>query len=482
MKLSEYATYDALALAELVAKKQISVQELSQVGKKAVDTLNSKINAVVESWDGELDPHADKRSVLYGVPFLIKDLAITMKGKRYELGSKLAQDMVMDADSTLMRYYQEAGLVTLGRTTTSEFAISTTTEARCVGPTLNPWNPAFNAGGSTGGSAAAVAAGMVPVAHATDGGGSIRVPAAVNGLFGLKPTRGRVSSGPLQDEVWSGLLAHLGVSRSVRDSAALLDAISRPGIGEPYYTAAPPYSFLSAVKKNPGALRIGLMLDPPSGDKTQSTIAAKAIDMASVLESLGHQVEPLQFDSGVSWEAFVHANAQFWNVNTAAWIDSIAAVTGRPVNEEYLELATLAAYAYGKKITGIDILGAIAVRNTVSRNLGAYFQKYDVLMTPTVPTLPMKVGEYNKAQDHVDGLGWIAHVFKQAPFAALANISGSPSMSVPAGQDMATSLPIGMMFTAAYGQECLLFGLAGQLEQALPWSDQHPQVWVGKLD
>lgn len=303
----------------------------------------------------------------------------------------------------------------------------------------------------------------------------------MNGLFGLKPTRGRVSSGPQQDEVWSGLLAHLGVSRSVRDSAALLDAISRPGIGEPYYTAAPPQSFLSAVKKNPGSLRIGLMMDPPSGDKTQSAIAAKAIDMASVLESLGHQVEPLVFDSGVSWEAFVHANAQFWNVNTAAWIDSIAAATGRPVNEEYLEQATLAAYAYGKKISGIDILGAIAVRNTVSRNLGAYFQKYDVLMTPTVPTLPMKVGEYNKVQDQVDGLGWIAHVFRQAPFAALANISGSPSMSVPAGQDVATSLPIGMMFTAGYGQECLLFGLAGQLEQALPWADQHPQVWVGKL-
>lgn len=458
MKLSEYATYDALALAELVAKKQISVQELSQVGKKAVDTLNIKINAVVESWDGEIDPHADRDSVLYGVPFLIKDLAITMKGKRYELGSKLAQDMVMDADSTLMSLYKEAGLVTLGRTTTSEFAISTTTEARCVGPTLNPWNPDFNAGGS------------------------IRVPAAVNGLFGLKPTRGRVSSGPQQDEVWSGLLAHLGVSRSVRDSAALLDAISRPGIGEPYYTAAPSQSFLSAVKKNPGSLRIGLMMDPPSGDKTQSAIAAKAIDMASVLESLGHQVEPLVFDSGVSWEAFVHANAQFWNVNTAAWIDSIAAATGRPVNEEYLEQATLAAYAYGKKISGIDILGAIAVRNTVSRNLGAYFQKYDVLMTPTVPTLPMKVGEYNKVQDQVDGLGWIAHVFRQAPFAALANISGSPSMSVPAGQDVATSLPIGMMFTAGYGQECLLFGLAGQLEQALPWADQHPQVWAGKLD
>ncbi|MFC3864264.1 amidase [Alcaligenes aquatilis] len=458
MKLSEYATYDALALAELVAKKHISVQELSQVGKKAVDALNSKINAVVESWDGEIDPHADRDSVLYGVPFLIKDLAITMKGKRYELGSKLAQGMVMDADSTLMSLYKEAGLVTLGRTTTSEFAISTTTEARCVGPTLNPWNPAFNAGGS------------------------IRVPAAVNGLFGLKPTRGRVSSGPLQDEVWSGLLAHLGVSRSVRDSAALLDAISRPGIGEPYYTAAPPQTFLSAVKKNPGALRIGLMMDPPSGDKTESVIAGKAIDMASVLESLGHQVESLVFDCGVSWEAFVHANAQFWNVNTAAWIDSIAAATGRPVNEVYLEQATLAAYAYGKKISGIDLLGAIAVRNTVSRNLGAYFQKYDVLMTPTVPALPMRVGEYNQIQDQVDGLGWIAHVFKQAPFAALANISGSPSMSVPAGQDVATSLPIGMMFTAAYGQECLLFGLAGQLEQALPWSDQHPQVWVGKLD
>src|SRR5690606_16062893 len=190
-----------------------------------------------------------------------------------------------------------------------------------------------------------------------------------------------------------------------------------PGIGEPYYTAAPPQTFLSAVKKNPGSLRIGLMMDPPSGDKTQSVIAAKAIDMASVLGSLCHRVESLVFDSGVSWEAFVHANALFWNVNTAAWIDSIAALTGRPVNEEYLEQATLAAYAYGEKRSGIDIQGVSAVGHTVSRNLGAYFQKYDVLMTPNVPTLPMKVEEYNKVQDQVDGLGWIAHVFKQAPFA-----------------------------------------------------------------
>jgi len=181
----------------------------------------------------------------------------------------------------------------------------------------------------------------------------------------------------------------------------------------------------------------------------------------------------------VSWEAFVFANAQFWNVNTAVWIDNVAAITGRLINEENLEAATIAAYQYGKKISGIDILKAISIRNIVSRKLDRYFEKYDILMTPTIAKLPLKIGEYNKVQNDVDGLGWINHVFSQSPFTAIANISGLPSMPVPASFDSNTNLPIGVMFTAGFSLDAKLFSLAGQLESAAPWVHLRPQIWAG---
>lgn len=402
-----------------------------------------------------------------------------MAGRKNELGSKLAEGLVMEADSTLMTNFKNAGLVTLGRTTTPEFAISTTTEAKCVGPSRNPWNLDYNCGGSTGGAGAAVAAGMVPLAHATDGGGSIRVPASVNGVFGLKPTRGRVSNGPALDEVWSGLVSQSGVSRTVRDSASMLDAICIPGIGEPYYTVPPQESFLKSASKDPKRLKIGLMIDPPNGAKTNGVVSDIVDKTAKLLEGLGHAVGPVTFMSGVSWEAFVHANAQFWTLNTAAWVEFIASITGRPINEEFLEKATLVTHKYGMAVSGMDVLGALGTRNTVTRALGRYFQTYDVLMTPTVPELPLKIGEYNAAENEVDGLGWVSHVFSQSPFTALANIAGVPSMSVPAGFDEATDLPVGAMFTAGFGNDGTLFSLAGQIERAAPWIGRVPRVWAG---
>lgn len=480
MKAQEYVKYDGIGLAELIAKGEVSVSEVADAATAAINATNPEILAVVESWNGEVPSEARKESPLYGVPFLIKDLAVVMNGKKNELGSKLAEGLVMDFDSTLMTRYKQAGLVTLGRTTTPEFAISTTSEARFVGPSRNPWNLDYNCGGSTGGSASAVAAGMVPLSHATDGGGSIRVPASVNGIFGLKPTRGRVSNGPHIDEVWSGLVSQLGLSRTVRDSAAMLDAISIPAVGEPYYTALPAESFLSSASKDPKALKIGLMIEPTNGGKTNPVVANAVSKTAKLLESLGHKVEAVKFDSGVGWEAFVHANAQFWTLNTASWVEFIASITGRPINEEYLERATLVVHEYGMKVSGMDIMGALATRNTVSRNLGAYFEKYDVLMTPTAPDLPLKIGQYNLIQDEVDGLGWINHVFTQSPFTALANIAGTPSMSVPSGYDEATKLPIGAMYTAKFGTDSTLFSLAGQIERAAPWVGRTPQVWAGK--
>lgn len=480
MDRQDYVKYDGIGLAELISRGEVTAAEVCAAAVEAIESTNPAINAVVEKWDHEVSAAAGGDGPLHGVPFLIKDLAITMAGKKNELGSRIAEGLVVGADSTLMQRFREAGLVTIGRTTTPEFAISTTSEARFGGPSRNPWNPDHSCGGSSGGAGAAVAAGMVPLAHATDGGGSIRVPAAVNGIFGLKPTRGRVSNGPFVDEVWSGLAVQLGVSRTVRDTAALLDSVSKPAVGEPYYIAAPEQSFLSYVNKEPKRLKIGLMMDPLNGTQTSAAVASAVRNAALVCENLGHVVEPVRMDVGLSWEAFVHANAQFWTLNTAAWIDYIVSLTGKAVNSDNLEAATLATYKYGQSVSGMDMLGALAARNTVTRAVGAYFEGHDILLTPTLSNLPLKIGEYNAVQDTVDGLGWVSHVFAQSPFTALANVAGIPSMTVPAGQDVATSLPIGAMYCASFGNEALLLGLAGQIERAAPWAARIPQVWAGR--
>lgn len=483
MNLNEYSSHDALGLAALIAKGDVAAHEVTAAALAACQQVNPHINAVVEPWPDEvvMPRHAQAENAAFsGVPFLIKDLGATRAGRASELGSRIAAGLVAPADSTLMTRFRQSGLIPMGRTTTPEFAISTTTESIATGPTRNPWDVRRSVGGSSGGSAAAVAAGIVPFAHATDGGGSIRVPAAANGLFGMKPTRGRVSNGPFVDEIWSGLAVQFGLSRTVRDSAALLDAVHGGGTGEPYYIPSPTNTFLSALDADLQPLRIGLMLHPLNGTRTSPAVADQICQIAKLCESLGHDVVDVQLDPGVSWEAFVHANAQFFGVNTAAWINLVARLTGRKPDRDVLEPATAAVYALGQGITGLDLLGALDIRNTVTRALGAYFEHYDVLLTPTLPHLPPLIGEYNTGQEHLDGLAWVERVFGYSPFTAVANVAGIPAMSMPLSVDPSTGMPVGSHFVAGFGQEALLFGLAGQLEDALPWIGRQPSVWAGK--
>ncbi|WP_349606372.1 amidase [Cupriavidus sp. DF5525] len=480
MKLAEYASFDGVGLHNLISRGEVSAAEVASAALNALEAVNPEINAVIEHWPAEEDPTGCAgNGPLSGVPFLIKDLGVAMKGRRCELGSRMAQGLVAREDSNLMGRFRQAGLVTLGRTTMPELAVSTTTEARACGPTRNPWNLERGAGGSSGGAAAAVAAGIVPLAHATDGGGSIRVPAACNGLFGLKPTRGRVSNGPAVDEVWNGLGVHFAVSRSVRDSAVLLDAVHGGGIGEPYHIPSPAGSYLSELRQSPGRLRVGLMLHPLNGARTTPVVAQAMLDIARHLESLGHHVEHVAPDLGVSWDAFVHANAQIWTANAALRINAISSATGRAATAEMLEPATLAVYEYGNRVSGTSLLEALQVRNTVARAGGRFFQGYDIVLSPTLADLPPRIGEYNRDQATMDGLAWIAHVFRQSPFTAWANVAGLPAMSVPLSLDAATGLPIGAQFGAGFGREDILFRLAAQLEEAMPWHGRRPPVWAG---
>lgn len=481
MKLGEYTQFDGLALADLIRSKQVSAEEVKQAALHACETVNGEINAVVESWTDEtVHQSAEPDAPFYGVPFLVKDLGVSVAGHLTELGSKLAEGLRAEADSTLMKRFRAAGFVTVGRTTTPEFGISTTTEAVSVGATKNPWNLERSPGGSSGGSGAAVAAGVVPIAHATDGGGSIRIPASANGIFGLKPTRGRVSNGPAVDEVWSGFAVQFAVSRSVRDSAALLDIATGGAKGEPYYTPRGAETFLSSTEREPGSLKIGLMVDPPNGVSSSKPVADALEQTGKLCESLGHHVEQVRFDSGVSWDAFVLANARVWTTATTAWVDAIANITGRKADGSNLEPVTLNAYEYGRKVSAIEFLSAIDIRNTVSRSLAAYFDNYDILLTPTLPELPVVLGELYDGAAALNGAEWVNRVFNNSPFTALANMTGIPAISVPLGHDANTNLPIGSMFFAPFAEDARLLSLGAQLERAAPWQGRRPRVWAGE--
>ncbi|WP_116137467.1 amidase [Trinickia diaoshuihuensis] len=481
MNLSEYTRYDAIGLAQLVAAKEVSSEELVQAARSAIETVNPKINAVIEHWPAaEAGARAsDGTGPLAGVPFLVKDLALSMQGKRLELGSRLARGLVAPADSWLMSRFRAAGLITIGRTTTPEFAFSTTTESALQGVTRNPWQPESSTGGSSGGAAAAVAAGIVPLAHATDAAGSIRIPAGYTGLFGLKPTRGRVSNGPALDEVFAGFGVQLGVSRSVRDSAALLDAVQGGATGEPYVTAAPERSFVSEVGRDPGTLRIGFMTDPWSGDRTDPAIVAATHSTIALLEDLGHEVHEATMDLGVSWEAFVDMNATIWTATLVGWIEALAAATGRPIDPTTLEPATLACFRYGSDRNASSFAGALVTRNTVTRAIGAWFERYDVLLTPTLGRMPPPIGTYSAGAEHMNGLEWTEHVFRHAPFTPPMNVAGVPAMSVPLEVHPESGLPIGVQFAAGFAREDMLLRLAGQLEAARPWAKRRPPIWAG---
>ncbi|MFG2621267.1 amidase [Streptomyces sp. NPDC048507] len=478
MKLSEYTAHDGVGLARLVARGEVTPAELASAARLACDAVNPRINAVVETWPAE-DAPVPGSAPLAGVPFLIKDLAITMAGKRVELGSRLAAGNVAGADSALMARFRRAGLVTLGRTATPEFAYSTTTEGVLYGPTRNPWDPARTPGGSSGGSGAAVAAGIVPIAHATDAAGSIRVPAASNGLFGLKPTRGRVSMGPDADEVFNGLAVHGALSRSVRDSAVLLDLVQGPETGDPYAAQRPERPYVQEVTRSPGSLRIGLLTRPWGGRTVDGAIVDATLRAARLAESLGHRVEEVRVDLGAGWEDFVLANARLWTTNLVTWIDGLAAASGRPVGPATLEPEVLAAYAYGRHVSGTQFVGALALRNGVARAIGRYFAAYDLLLTPTLPEPPVPLGTYAEGLTDAGGPAWIERVFHRSPFTAAFNVAGTPAMSVPLESDPATGLPVGIQFAAGYGREDLLFRLAGQLERAAPWAGRTPAVWAG---
>jgi amidase/6-aminohexanoate-cyclic-dimer hydrolase len=472
LKTEEYASYDGLGLAELVRRRQVSATELLDAAVAAVEARNPEINAVVTRlYDQARAALAVglPRGPFTGVPYLLKDLGALYAGAVTSYGSALFKDFVADHDSEITARLKRSGLVIFGKTNTPEMGIATSTEPRLFGPTRNPWSLAHSAGGSSGGAAAAVAAGMVPMAHATDGGGSIRIPASCCGLFGLKPTRARNPAGPDAGEGWSGASVGHAVTRTVRDSAALLDATSGPDVGDPYWAPPPARPFLEEVGRHPGRLRVAITTTAWNGRPVHPECAEAARAAARLCEKLGHHVEEAspEIDAG----AVGMASRIVVGANVRAALEARAAALGRELAPSDVERITWVRAMDGQTARAADYARSILVIHRTGRAVGRFFTRYDILITPTMCQPPHPLGVLDL--DSPDEQAFNDAILGTIAFTSLFNSSGNPAMSVPLGWSTA-GLPIGVQFVAPFGDEAGLFRLGAQLEAAQPWAERRP--------
>lgn len=481
LTLEEYAAQDGLGLAAMVRSGDVSAAELAETAQRAIAALNPTINAVIGDVPAALHTPApgSAGAPFHGVPFLIKDLVMHADGVACDMGSRFVHgSFTSPHDTELMRRFKAAGLTTLGRTNTPEMGFSITTEPVLYGPTRNPWDLTRSPGGSSGGSAAAVAAGLVPVAHANDGGGSIRIPAGCCGLVGLKPSRGRTPTGPEFGQPLKGMGIEHAVTRTVRDCAALLDAVQGPGVGDPFEIPPPARPYLQEVGAEPGRLRIAFSLEGVMQAEIDPEMRAALLQVAQHLDQLGHHVEQA---SPVFDEAQFHsANLTYWCGFLAAGVLGVGQLNGRTPSPALLEATTLACYEHGLGLSLIDGEMADAFANMVCRSVAPFFRQYDVLLTPTTAAAALPLGFSNGNDASLGAKGWYDHLFRHAPFTALYNMTGQPAISLPLCSDSA-GRPLGMQFVSRFGAEDLLIRLAAQLEQSLPWQHRRPSTHVASL-
>jgi Asp-tRNA(Asn)/Glu-tRNA(Gln) amidotransferase A subunit family amidase len=467
-------SHDALGLAALVRQRKVSPTELLDAAIARADALDPRFSFMAQR-HYERARAAIARGLpqgpFTGVPWLLKDLNTYIAGEPSEGGSRFYKGNRATFTSELVRRIEAAGFVVFGKTTTPEFGLTPTTENKLTGDTRNPWNPAHTTGGSSGGAAAAVAAGVLPAAHATDGGGSIRIPAACCGLFGLKPSRGRVPMGPGRTEGWGGLSTHHAVTRTVRDSAAILDATWGVEPGSRYGAPSPDGTFLSQVGKAPGKLRIALMVQPFSGSPVDPEVAEATRAAARLCESLGHHVEEAapKFDMA----ALGAASFAVIGSSVAADVTDRAKATGIDPAQT-LEPITQGFVEYGKRFTAMDYARANNTFQQAATTMAQFMASYDVILSPTLAAPPIELGRVNLTPD-CDFETWGKRAASFAPFTQIANFTGQPGTSVPLAMSK-DGLPIGIQFLGRYGEEALLLRLAAQLEQAAPWAARRPSL------
>ena len=474
MSVADYSEYDGLGLADLVRRGEASPAELVEAAITRIERHNGALNAVVHKAYDEARKTAASAlpdGPFKGVPFLIKDLGAQVKGWPRSSGSNFAQVAADDADSELVARYRTAGVVLLGKTNTPEFGIPGVTQSERLGPCGNPWNPEHISGGSSGGAAAAVASGMVPLAHASDGLGSIRIPAANCGLVGMKITRDRTPICEVSDGAL-GFTVHHVVSRTVRDSAAMLDATGYAQIGDPFQAPAKDGPYLDEVGRSPGRLRIAWSAETPSGRPIDPEVLAALEKTVDLLKSLGHEVfeQGLGVDYRAMYRAQALASASNFSANVQRWIEAL----GREPGDGELGPLARRGYEAGKRLTGQQAFWGFQQLRLVCRQILERFEGFDVYLTPTMSRpspridwlnpLTLELREFDRRQ---------ADTYATTP---PFNFTGQPSVSLPLWQSE-TGLPLGMMFTAKFADEATLYRLAGQLETECPWKDRRPPVW-----
>lgn len=488
MVMNELAFMDATGQAELVRSGEISPVELVDGAIERIERLNPKLNAVIHPLYEQARAAAGspRPGPFSGVPFLVKDLAAECASAPLADGSGYAAGRYVSAqDSELVRRYRAAGLVILGKTNTSEFGLLPTTEPERFGPTRNPWDVSRGPGGSSGGSAAAVASGMVAAAHASDGGGSIRIPASCCGLVGLKPTRGRNSLAPAIGDIAGGIIHEHVVTRSVRDSAALLDATAGSMPGDPYFPPGPQRPFLAETRESAwgdaGRLRIGIGTTPLNGAATHPECVVAAKSAALLCAELGHEVEEAtpRVNSGMLFKSFGQVMTGYLGWNIAAWQRR----TGIEPTEADFEAVTWRMYQHSKKQSGSDYLLAWQDVQRCCRQFAAFFSDYDLWLSPTLAQPPVPLGYFDYSYE--TRMQHIAHLGDYTGFTMVANVTGQPAVSLPlhwTDETSGDSLPVGVQLMGRYGDEASLIRLAAQLEQARPWTDRRPPVHAVALD
>jgi len=462
-------------LAASVREGDVSAREVVEASFQAIDRLNGELNAFVTLCEERALAEADAiepgdSRPLAGVPIAIKDLVQLTEGVRTTMGMNCMEDFVPPMDSALVRRLREAGAIVVGKTNTPELGILPVTEPERFGPTRNPWDTSRTPGGSSGGSAAAVASGMVPIAHANDGGGSIRIPASCCGLVGLKPSRGRVSLSPLTEFV-AGIGIDGCVSRTVADTALVLDVISGYELGDPYWAPPPPAPFADAVERGPGALRIAFMTESPTGVHVHEDCETAVKETVALLESIGHSVSEAP---AMSVDGYIENFIRVWAAGVAISVRGMGMLRGQPLDEDKLEPLTRELVAQAEALTAADYLESVSFLQTMARMIVPQWSEFDVLLTPTVAQPPVKVGALAPKEGE-SATAFIENAAAWVPFTPVWNATGQPAISLPLHHSDA-GLPIGVQFVGAPAGEELLLSLAAQLEEAHPWADRRPQL------
>jgi amidase len=472
-----YAESDALALADIVRRGEVSRTELVETAINIIEALDPKLNAVVIrtfALARETAARSAETGPFAGVPFLFKNIGSMWSGSPLTAGLAYLRDFTCSYDSEMVSRIKRAGFVPLGRTNTPEGGWSIGTEPRLYGPTLNPWNSQVTPGGSSGGAAAAVAARMIPLAEASDGGGSIRVPASCCGLVGLKPSRGRITYGPQDVDLWGGSISTFCLTRTIRDSAAFLDAVAGGMTGDPYTAPRPEQSWLSMLEDRQSRLRIGFTTTAPWGAPLSLEVADAVRATAGLFEKLGHDVEEysLRTDLEAAWFRYNDINA----AETAADFERLAVTVGRPVEQADLAPFNWSLLQHGRALSAVQYVSSFATVRKAGRSICQELERYDVFLTPTL-TQPARPVGYWSMEDG-DRERYLSRCV-DAAFMFAFNISGLPAMSVPASFG-SHGTPIGIQLVGRYGDEATILRLGSELEQARPWILRRPPICAGR--